>query len=79
MNIVNIDPKSKKKQSRATEMLEVLEEIKQQIENGEIEEFVACSTGENGLQIHVSCLDAVGGIGMFEVGKQLLIDHEIKA
>ena len=59
-------------------MLEVLEEIKQQIENGEIEEFVACSTGENGLQIHDSCLDAVGGIGMFEVGKQLLIDHEIK-
>jgi CCR4-NOT transcriptional regulation complex NOT5 subunit len=79
MNIVNIDPKNKKKQSRKSEMLEVLEELKTQIENDEIEEFVACSQGKNGLQIHASCLDAVGGIGMFEVGKQLLIDHEIKS
>lgn len=78
MKVVTIDPKTKQQEHRKEEMLEVLEEMKRQIEKGEIDEFVACSQGpEQGVQIHASCLDAMGGIGLFEVGKHLLMQHEL--
>jgi len=77
MNIVALDPKAKKDQERKESMLEVLSVMKQQIEDGEIKEFVACSMNEEGeAQIHASCLDLVGGVGMFEVGKHLLIESD---
>lgn len=78
MNVVTIDPGTKKKQQRKEEMIEVLNEILKQVESGDIDEFVACSQGSEGIQIHASCLDAVGGVGLFEVGKQLFVDHEIR-
>jgi hypothetical protein len=77
MNIVTIDTKSKQQEQRRTEMLSVLEEMKTMVESGEIEEFVACSTGRGECKVHASCLDGVGGVGLFEVGKHLLIQHEI--
>lgn len=74
MNIVTLDTKAKKEKERIESMLEVLAEIQRQIESGEIKEFVACSMNEDGeAQIHASCLDMVGGVGLFEVGKHLLI------
>jgi hypothetical protein len=78
MKVVSIDPKSKHDEQRKSDMLEVLEEMKRMVESGEIEEFVACSTGEGECKIHASCLDAVGGVGLFEVGKHLLMQHEIE-
>jgi hypothetical protein len=79
MNIISLDPKASKKEHRREEMLEVLETMKKLIEDGEIDEFVACSNGEeSGIQIHASCLDAVGGVGLFECGKQLLLDHQFR-
>jgi hypothetical protein len=77
MNVVPIDPKAKQQEQRRSEMLEVLDEMKRMVESGEIEEFVACSTGSGECKIHASCLDGVGGIGLFEVGKHLLIQNEI--
>lgn len=75
MNVVSLDPKLKKDEERKSEMLEVLEEIRKQIEEGNIKEFVACSLDDNGdAQVHASCLDLVGGVGLFEVGKHLLIE-----
>lgn len=79
MKIVSIDPKVKHDQQRKLDMIEVLEEMKLLVESGDIEEFVACSTGSGECKLHASCLDAVGGIGLFEVGKSLLIDHEFKS
>lgn len=80
MNVVSIDPKARKSEHRKQEMLEVIDVLRTMIESGEIEEFVACSQGNGGeCQIHVSCLDAVGGIGMFEVGKNMLITHEFSS
>jgi hypothetical protein len=77
MNVVALDPKAKKDQERKESMLEVLSVIKQQIEDGEIKEFVACSMNEEGeAQVHASCLDLVGGVGLFEVGKHLLIESD---
>ena len=73
-NVIAIDAKAKKDQERKESMLEVLKVMEQQIEEGKIKEFVACSMNEDGeAQIHASCLDLVGGVGLFEVGKHLLI------
>jgi hypothetical protein len=77
MKVVSIDPKIKIDEKRKTEMLEVLDEMKKMVESGEIEEFVACSSGKGECKVHASCLDGVGGVGLFEVGKHLLIQHEI--
>ena len=79
MNVVSIDPKAKQKEQRREEMLEVIEQMRQMVENGEIEEFVACSSADGECKIHASCLDAAGGIGLFEIGKHLLIEHEFKS
>ncbi len=77
MNVVALDPKSKKDQERMESMLEVLAVIRQQIEEGKIKEFVACSMNDDGeAQVHASCLDLVGGVGLFEVGKHLLIESD---
>lgn len=77
MKVIPIDTKSKKEEERKEAMLEVIEEIKRQIEQGEIKEFVACSMNDDGdAQIHASCLDLVGGVGLFEVGKHLLIESD---
>ena len=77
MKVISIDPKVKLDEQRKSEMLEVLDEMKRMVETGEIEEFVACSNGQGECKIHASCLDGVGGVGLFEVGKHLLIQHEI--
>ena len=75
VNVVTLDPKLKKDEERKESMLEVLAEIQRQVEQGEIKEFVACSLNEDGdAQVHASCLDLVGGVGLFEVGKHLLIE-----
>lgn len=79
MKVVSIDPKNTHDQQRKLEMLEVLEELRQQIQQGNIEEFVTVSQGDtHGYQIHASCLDAVGGIGLFEIGKIILIEKTLK-
>ncbi len=77
MNVVALDPKAKKDQERKESMLEVLSVMKKQIEDGEITEFVACSMSDDGeAQVHASCLDLIGGVGLFEVGKHLLIESD---
>lgn len=77
MNVVSLDPKLKQDEQRKIDLLEVIDEIKKQIEEGKIKEFVACSIDtDNECQIHVSCLDLPGGVGLFEIGKALLIQME---
>lgn len=58
---------------RKEDLLEVLAEMKAQVESGDIVEFVATSMTTDGSQIHVSCLDFHGGVGLFEIGKAMLI------
>jgi len=74
MNVVTFDPHAKIKEERKAELLEVIEEMKRQIEEGEIKEFVAASVNKEGdVQIHASVLDLPGGVGLFEIGKMQLI------
>ena len=75
MKVVSINEKTDDK--RKEDMLEVINEIRDQIGAGEITEFVACSLDLEGLgQIHVSTLDVPGAVGLFEIGKHLLISQE---
>lgn len=77
MNVVTLDPQAKETEQRKKELLEVIEEIKKQVEEGEIKELVACSMDKNGLaQLHVSVLDLPGGVGLFEMGKVMLINSQ---
>ena len=56
----------------------VLDEMRAQVESGEIQEFVATSLNADGeTQIHVSCLDFPAGVGLYEVGKMMFV-HQIQ-
>ena len=80
MEIVSINPKRKDElqaEEQKQSMLHVLEHMKNAVEAGEIKEFVACSLDDDGIaQIHVSAMDLPGSIGLFEIGKHLLISQE---
>lgn len=77
MNVITLDPQAKESEQRKNELLEVVDEIRRQVEDGEIKELVACSMDRNGLaQIHASVLDLPGGVGLFEMGKVMLINSQ---
>jgi hypothetical protein len=76
MNVVAFDPQAKANEERKAELLEVLDEMRRRIEEGEIKEFVAASVSKDGdVQIHASVLDLPGGVGLFEIGKVQLINY----
>jgi len=76
-NVFTFDPKARAFEDRKKELLEVLDHIRTEVEEGRIKELVACSIDETGsAQIHVSALDLPGGVGLFEIGKHLLIQAE---
>ncbi len=59
---------------RKQDMIDVLDQMRLMVQAGEITEFVACSMDEDGIaQIHVCALDLPGSVGLFEIGKHLLI------
>ncbi len=77
MEIVSINSKRKEdiqQQEQKKAMLDVIEFIKAQIESDSIKEFVACSIDDGGeVQIHVAAMDLPGSVGLFEIGKHILI------
>ena len=80
MEVVSINGRRKEEileEEQKKAMLDVLAYIKQAVEEGYIKEFVACSIDRDGeCQIHVSAQDLPGAIGLFEIGKHLLISNE---
>ena len=75
MEVISIGDKKEKK--RKEDMLEVLDEMRRQIESGEMVEFVATSLDESGIaQIHICAMDMPGSIGLYEIGKHMLIAQE---
>ena len=72
MEVINIGDVTAKK--RKENLLEVLDDFKRKVEAGEIEEFVTASIDTEGtVQIHACVLDAIGGVGLLEIGKNILI------
>jgi hypothetical protein len=56
------------------EMLDTLDEVRRLIETGGITEFVMSSVDYNGdVIVHQCVRDLVGGVGLFELGKNLFI------
>jgi hypothetical protein len=56
------------------DMVDVLDTMRLMVQAGEITEFVACSMDDDGIaQIHVCAMDLPGSVGLFEIGKHLLI------
>tara|TARA_E500000178_G_scaffold340056_1_gene382326 strand:+ start:2956 stop:3258 length:303 start_codon:yes stop_codon:yes gene_type:complete len=65
-----IDFAEKRKQN----LLDILEHMKEGIESGEIQEFTATSLDKNGeAQIHCYVGDVAVGVGLFEIGKNILM------
>ncbi len=80
MEVISINSKRKEEiiqEEQKKAMLAVIDFMKSGIENGDIKEFVACSIDTDGeCQIHVAAMDLPGSIGLFEIGKHLLISTE---
>lgn len=74
-NVFTITPKAKlEEEDRKKQLLDVIDTLREQVESGNIKEFVACSLDKDGIaQIHVYVLDFAGGVGLFEIGKNTLI------
>lgn len=80
MEVVSINTKRKeelREEEQKQAMLNVLDYMRQMVEEGYMKELVACSIDQDGeCQIHVSAQDLPGAIGLFEIGKHLLISNE---
>jgi len=80
MEVVSINSKRKEdiqQEEQKKAMLAVIDYMKSAIENGDIKEFVSCSIDNDGeCQIHVAAMDLPGSIGLFEIGKHLLISND---
>jgi len=61
-------------EKRKKNLLDILEHMKAGIEAGEIQEFTATSLDSNGeAQIHCYVGDVAVGVGLFEIGKNILL------
>lgn len=75
MEVININDRNEKR--RKENMLEVIEEVRKRIEDGSMEEFVMASIDNDGeVNIHASVKDLIGGVGLFEIGKNILISQQ---
>ena len=75
MQVISITDKSEAK--KKADLLEILDHLRAEVEAGDIEEFVTTSIDKDGeVQIHVASKDFVGAVGLFEIGKQILISRE---
>ena len=77
MEVVSINSRRKEQiqeEEQKKAMLAVVDFIRQAIDQGLIKEFVACSIDDGGeCQIHVAAMDLPGSVGLFEIGKHILI------
>ena len=83
MKIVSINDAPKKtedtdvidfQEKRKKACLEILDHMRTLIEEGEIQEFTATSLDGNGeAQIHCYVGDVAVGVGLFEIGKNILL------
>lgn len=75
MEVIDINERSEKR--RKENMLEVIDGVRELIESGEMEEFIMSSIDKDGeVKIHASIKDLIGGVGLFEIGKNILISQQ---
>ena len=75
MQVISITDRTDAK--KKADLLEILDHLRTEVESGAIEEFVTASVDKDGdVQIHVASKDFIGAIGLFEIGKHILISQE---
>ena len=75
MEVISIGDRGEKK--RKENLLEVLADLQRQIEAGEVDEFVIASVDKDGeVAVHACVDDFLGGVGLIEIGKQVLIAQQ---
>jgi hypothetical protein len=75
--VVEFNGKAKAAEQNKRNLLEVLDEMRRQVEEGTIVEFVATSLMDDGeCQIHTLVSDLPGGVGLYEIGKHMIIQQE---
>jgi hypothetical protein len=75
--IIVLGGKEEAAAKRKQDLLDVLDAMRLMVQSGEISEFVAASVDEDGItQIHICAFDLPGSVGLFEIGKHLLIAGE---
>lgn len=75
--IVSIDPAGDERERIKADLLEVLDEMREQIESGDIVQFVATSLLDDGeTQIHSMVSDLPTAVGLYEIGKHMIIQQE---
>jgi hypothetical protein len=77
-NVVTLKPRQEQiEEKQKQDMLDVLDHLRGEIESGRVREFVATSMSDEGdAQIHVCTLDLPGSIGLYEIGKHILISQQ---
>ena len=77
-NVVTLKPKKEQiEEKQKQDMLDVIDHLREEIASGRVREFVATSMSEEGdAQIHVCTLDLPGGVGLYEIGKHILITQQ---
>ena len=74
--LVSIDAKSKREEKHKQDLLEVLDEMRRQVEEGDITDFVATSIMADGdTQIHVMMDNLPEAVGLYEIGKHMVIQQ----
>ncbi len=75
--VVVLGGKESAEAKRKQDLLDVIDAMRLMVQSGEITEFVAASIDGDGItQIHICALDLPGSIGLFDIGKHLLISGE---
>ena len=75
MQVVSISDKNNAK--KKADLLEILDHLRSDIESGKVTEFVAASIDTEGdVQIHAASADFLGAVGLFEIGKHILISQD---
>jgi hypothetical protein len=75
MEVISIGDRGEKK--RKKNLLEVLADLQKQVEAGEVNEFVIASVdGDGEVAVHACVDDFLGGVGLIEIGKQILMAQQ---
>jgi len=81
MSVIDFSNKLKEKQmleEHKAALLAIVESLKAGVEDGTIKEFVGVSIDDDGeLKLYVGAMDLPGGVGLFEIGKTLLIQDQL--
>jgi hypothetical protein len=64
------------KEQYKKDLLEIVDLFREMVENDEIREFVIASLDQDGeVVLTTCCKDLIGGVGLFEFGKQALMQQ----